>query len=600
MQQSIELMCEWCDLVCEEIEFYYHHKTKSKDSPSPEATFGISVRFEWASDTSPTLRLRMTVEDSWTPVYLIHAAPNDNAARYITASEVTQQIDSSSTFALALRRIEDCLHHERCPRPERAALPTRVIDCSDPTRPRIFISTGQELEFYVALSYVWGEKQPHSTTAARLTAYIQGIDWKYIPKTVRDAIAVTHALGLRYLWVDAYCIIQDSDDDKAVEISRIRSVFCHAHLTIIAATAHKVTDGFLHDRPAWYPPPSTLPFRCPDGAVGAMFMRGGQYAPAEPVNTRAWCLEERVLSPRKLLYCSHTLQYECQTTHVNVNGAPNFVDPFDGIPRLPDRIFTSPTEVQSLDDDSPEAREMRKAWDQVLGLYTRRALTKPRDRLLALSGVVEQFHRFWQGSRYLAGLWEHQFPGCLLWNMQKGTKHPRPGRYRAPTWSWASIDGEITATTTGNSGAICTVVKCEAVAARQVNPYGEVTSGVLVLNAIVRKAIWDPVEGDLFECDGGPAGVSDEFRSERGEIGYVTADALEEASRARGEVYLAVVTNPGQTLLGLVIIPEVNATGTSSNDASPLGNYRRVGWFTAPFCDKPSWLSEPHRLVQIV
>ena len=46
MQESINLMCEWCDLVCEEIEFYYHAKTKTRDSLPPRATFHLTVRFE--------------------------------------------------------------------------------------------------------------------------------------------------------------------------------------------------------------------------------------------------------------------------------------------------------------------------------------------------------------------------------------------------------------------------------------------------------------------------------------------------------------------------------------------------------------------------
>lgn len=45
MQDSIEHMCEWCDIVCEEIEFWYHHRTKSRDSPPPEATFTLTVKF---------------------------------------------------------------------------------------------------------------------------------------------------------------------------------------------------------------------------------------------------------------------------------------------------------------------------------------------------------------------------------------------------------------------------------------------------------------------------------------------------------------------------------------------------------------------------
>ncbi len=59
---------------------------------------------------------------------------------------------------------------------------------------------------------------------------------------------VTHKLGLRYLWVDSFCIVQDSEDDKAREIAQIRWIFRNAYVTIVAACAETVRDGFLHDR----------------------------------------------------------------------------------------------------------------------------------------------------------------------------------------------------------------------------------------------------------------------------------------------------------------------------------------------------------------
>ncbi|KDQ08615.1 hypothetical protein BOTBODRAFT_179690 [Botryobasidium botryosum FD-172 SS1] len=599
MQRSVDLMCEWCDLVCEQIEFYYHHKTKTRDSPPADMTFSLTVRFERSAGEA-ALCLKLVVEDSWTPAYMIHTAADDSAMPYIATREVVRQVNAPTTYDLAMGCIDDCLHHERCPPPQRATLPTRVIDCTDPAQPWLFIPDGA-MDFYAALSYVWGESQPHSTTTKNLDSYIAGIDVGCIPKTICDAITVTHQLGLRYLWVDAFCIIQDSKEDKASEIAQMRSIFRNAYITIIAACARKVSEGFLHDRPAWYPTPSTLPFRCPDGTVGTMFLRpSGEPAPAEPVNTRAWCLEERVLSPRSLIYSSHTVQYECQSKHMNLGGAPNLVDPQDGRPRLPDEVFAPAALL--VDGQANEVHQgMRAAWEEILRLYTARELTKPRDRLLALSGVVEQFHQIWPSSRYVAGLWTHQLPGSLLWSKSRPREHTRPKKYRAPSWSWAAVDGKIASTAITNRGVICSIIRCEAVLARQGNRYGEVTSGVLMLSAVVRKAVWDPVECELFEIGEAQVGPRDESQSERGEIGYVTPDAEEEVSEGVCEVSVVVLNDTGSTLLGLVLVPVTDGeVGSGPAVDQDVTIYRRVGFFTAPFCDKEAWLSAQSQLVQIV
>ncbi len=140
-----------------------------------------------------------------------------------------------------------------------------------------------------------------------------------------DAIAVTRDLGFRYLWVDAFCIIQDSKDDKAREIRQIRRIFSDAYLTIIAACAGTVNDGFLHERRPPIPTPITLPFRCPDGAIGTMQLRIPFNLPDHHVDERAWCLEEHLLSPRKVIYTAHTLRYACEKASENLGSDSNFL-----------------------------------------------------------------------------------------------------------------------------------------------------------------------------------------------------------------------------------------------------------------------------------
>jgi hypothetical protein len=66
-----------------------------------------------------------------------------------------------------------------------------------------------------------------------------------LPQTIQDAISVTHRLGIRYLWVDALCIIQDNPIDKSTEINAVGANYKNATLTISAASAASVELGFL-------------------------------------------------------------------------------------------------------------------------------------------------------------------------------------------------------------------------------------------------------------------------------------------------------------------------------------------------------------------
>ncbi len=428
---------------------------------------------------------------------------------------------------------------------------------------------------------------------------------------------MTRKLGLRFLWVDALCILQDSRDDKAREIAQIRHIFRDSYVTIIAACAHKISDGFLHDRRTtitewcnWET--KLLPFLCPNGSIGTMQLHMKENIPTEPINDRAWCLEERALSARRLVYATHTLLYECQTIHDNVNHALNFVEMTcaEDIPRLPDCIFLpAPATPRGNHPESAED-EASKSWSEMLDIYTQRALTKPRDRLIALSGIAEQFSRFWSHSKYIAGLWEHQLPGSLLWH-NRGLKEccSRPDRYRAPSWSWASTDGRIDVGYCSNEG---TTFQWDVTATHPVNPFGQVNEGSLVLDAILQPAVWHPVvegllQGYLLEADGvltdPPKSPKLEWdRYERGQIGFAMRDAIEPVSEEIGRVHLALVRLSGDLILyGLVLVPATSEIANAERNDYPV--FRRVGWFNAPYHRSPNletWLKSMPQRIKIV
>ncbi|KAI0661834.1 heterokaryon incompatibility protein-domain-containing protein, partial [Cubamyces menziesii] len=363
---------------------------------------------------------------------------------------------------------------------------------------------------YAALSYVWGEAQPHSTSKAKLDAYTNSIDISIIPRTIREAIEVTHKLGLRYLWVDSFCIIQDSREDKTRELVQLRRIFHDAHLTIVAACAPSASAGFLHDRPPPAPSPKSprLPYWCADGRLGTVtaepFVKSYEWD-REPINKRAWCLEERLMSPRKLVYASDTLQYHCQTGTTAMGGAvvrAQVAERLQNVAFMPDAEVLPHVERWNVGRWKLFSGE----WADVVHNYTRRAVTKPKDKLTALAGVAEQFHGVLRHAgdvgvvartrnRYLAGLWEPTLVNDLLW--QRTDEVPlsaRPSQYYlGPTWSWASVDGPVSLLAAydvrlhpyrlieSKNIRSAKVVSCEVTLEDERLPHGRVKSGLLRL-----------------------------------------------------------------------------------------------------------------------
>ncbi|KAF2622255.1 hypothetical protein BU25DRAFT_297426, partial [Macroventuria anomochaeta] len=98
---------------------------------------------------------------------------------------------------------------------------------------------------HAALSYCWEGDQEVNLTKPILTLWRSEILFYNLPQTIKDALWVTAELGLQYLWVDAFCIIQDEDADKNKELARMSDVYSEAYITLLAARSPKGQDGFL-------------------------------------------------------------------------------------------------------------------------------------------------------------------------------------------------------------------------------------------------------------------------------------------------------------------------------------------------------------------
>ena len=92
---------------------------------------------------------------------------------------------------------------------------------------------------YIALSYCWPKVNTFVTTKSNVTElYVPGalkVNRERIIQTIQDAIQCVSELGERYLWVDAFCIIQDDEEHKSCQIQQMDLVYECSLLTLIDA-----------------------------------------------------------------------------------------------------------------------------------------------------------------------------------------------------------------------------------------------------------------------------------------------------------------------------------------------------------------------------
>lgn len=99
---------------------------------------------------------------------------------------------------------------------------------------------------YLTLSYVWGSEKCFLATKTNIESLEddRSLFHPDLPRTIKDAITITGALHHRYLWVDALCIVQDDDDERAVQIKNMGKIYENSRLTIINASGVDANSGF--------------------------------------------------------------------------------------------------------------------------------------------------------------------------------------------------------------------------------------------------------------------------------------------------------------------------------------------------------------------
>lgn len=302
------------------------------------------------------------------------------------------------------------------------------------------------------------------------------IPWHLLPRTFQDAFDLTWRLGLKYLWVDSLCIVQDDELDWRNEGSNMATTYSRSYVTLAAAKSADANGGFYTN--AAYSEPRKISSQvCSKNSVTIYVCRPLQHQAFFeghlPLMLRAWAYQERVLSPRIVHFTSEELFWECTTKRACECG---YCD--QGFCHgLEKGMLASLFEVSA--DGTVALDELRMLWYQIVHHYSPLALSFGNDIFPALQGIAKLM-QISRKAAYYAGIWKDTAAEDLLWQSLDQVGELGTG-YRAPSWSWASRRSRVWWYT--NIPTLSFKVVSISTTLKGTDPTGEVTAGVLVLRS---------------------------------------------------------------------------------------------------------------------
>ena len=238
---------------------------------------------------------------------------------------VLPEAESPTRFALLRAWLRWCDESHDCNKhhiESNTELPTRLLYVGDPDDPNydpdvLRLDCATQKGKYIALSHCWGElpiedKKQFCTTQDNIVQRRRGFSISDLPKTFQDAVKVTRELRVPYLWIDSLCIIQYEHDGKdwKRESRRMEEVFSLAYCTIAATSAVHSKAGFLERN-------VSTEYVLIQDASGRRFYISADMDDFDNdvekarLNTRAWVMQERILSRRTIHFSAKQIYWEC-------------------------------------------------------------------------------------------------------------------------------------------------------------------------------------------------------------------------------------------------------------------------------------------------
>lgn len=376
---------------------------------------------------------------------------------------------SDEAFERAKYWIKECTTHADCGGGLPTTLPARVLDLGE-NDSSIIVKlhiTGKEtseLARYACLSHCWGgHLNPTILTKSNMNSWVQGFPSADLPILYQQAIITTKLLGIRYLWIDSICIIQDDNEDWQRESAKMAEIYQNSFVTIAASCSGNEDEEMfsltsktysqikikLHPR---YGDHKTFICRrsLPNHENWFEYWHPSTFKPDLPLLSRAWIYQERLLAPRVLHYTKEELILECLAESRCECG---YHEQYEKSMKaehasLLFEITPKPNDANKyLGSDSRstihrDSRKMVQRWMKIVNEYSALKLSFEKDKFPALSGIAKQIMAA-TDDEYLAGTWRSELLQCLCWYNADENPGSQIKEWRAPSWSWAAINGRI-------------------------------------------------------------------------------------------------------------------------------------------------------------
>jgi hypothetical protein len=282
---------------------------------------------------------------------------------------------------------------------------------------------------WVTLSHRWGNADTISLTHATFEQRQSQIPMNSLPPLFRDAVIITRSLGYRYLWIDSLCIVQDSESDWRSEAARMGYIYKYSNLNIAAETSRNCHEGvFASSNRRWPTLEDSFSLPCHSSSRqirGNIYPKLDSEAPERRdfLGSRAWTLQEDILSPRSIIWTSRGLKWQCRAAEydegIHLEGNLQIPNYYNWKHNNWKRICLRRHAFVKQGSFGSETRDSNsiamEIWYSILQNFVRRNITNHADRLPALSGVAREIARL-TGYRYVVGLWSKDIWPGLLWS----------------------------------------------------------------------------------------------------------------------------------------------------------------------------------------
>ncbi|KAI8954369.1 HET-domain-containing protein [Xylaria longipes] len=324
---------------------------------------------------------------------------------------------------------------------------------------------------YVAISYVWGRDYQLRTLSGNLAAFRKRLPkndagpGERIPQTIEDAMLVTQSLGYRFLWVDALCIVQDSEQDLSLQLAQMDAIYGLAVISIAARGSCSSDSGLLG---------ISAPRGCVSGQSDAEVMvndevsvgvwdlvngneefeeRTGKLADKQYYIWRGWTFQEQILSTRIIEFNLHSMVFWCgKNESCQERGYPKFATTDMHNPhhfrhsvrkyQRHEKLFPDCKSLEDVVDDD----WLLSRWNTIRATHSKRSLTYYVDRRRAIGGTAAAMNEI-IGGIDKDGVVRRKIHAELVWYLdlkEEETEALKPFAEKVPeglfpSWSWLNL-----------------------------------------------------------------------------------------------------------------------------------------------------------------